>query len=433
MYRIGVVGPQISVDLIIKHAKEIKTDMKFYPYSYAIMSETVKIIEEHDQEVDFWLFSGQLPYEVALQSKVNAEKMEYIYTFGEAVFQGILEKSYKLGHLPKGVSFDMVHFYKEYYEGIKNIKNVIPNMYILEYEVDANIDQLFQFHYDLFKKGEIEVAVTTYPSVQKRLEEADIPAYWMGPQKADIYHSIQILNEKVKTRYYKGAQATAIILQVNNYQQVKAKNRTGYKVNFLELDLQRLLLELCEDVDGYLLENGVGRYTIFSTRGVTEKKLPIIVDVLKRVERELACTLAVGLGSAATVYQAEGFAQQALQHAEDSKITNIVLMNDDGEIVEYMQNNNVLNYSSRSENPEIIEKLAETSVSIKLFSRIESLVSEMKNQMFIAKDLAYELKMSDRNAQRIVAELLKNDLIEVCGEENRNNRGRPTKIYRLKA
>lgn len=433
MYRIGVVGPQISVDLIIKHAKEIKTEMQFYPYSYAIMSETVGIIEAHDQEVDFWLFSGQLPHKIALQSKVNAEKMEYIYTFGEAVFQGILEKSYKLGHLPKGVSFDMVRFYKDYYEGIKSIKNVIPNMHILEYEVDANIDQLFQFHYDLYRSGEIEVAVTTYPSVQKRLEEANVPAYWMGPQKADIYHSIQILNEKVKTRYYKGAQATAIILQVNNYQQVKAKNRTGYKVNFLELDLQRLLLELCEEVDGYLLENGVGRYTIFSTRGVTEKKLPIIVDVLKRVERELECTLAVGLGSAATVYQAEGFAQQALQHSEESKTTNIVLMNDDGEIIEYLKNSNVLNYSSRSEDPEILKKLAETSVSIKLFSKLESLVSEMKDQMFITKDLAYELKMSDRNAQRIVAELLKMNLIEVCGEENRNNRGRPTKIYRMKA
>lgn len=433
MYRIGVVGPQISVDLIIKHAKEIKTDMQFYPYSYAKMSETVGIIEEHDQEVDFWLFSGQLPYKLALESKVNAEKMEYIYTFGKAVYQGILEKSYELGHLPKGVSFDMVRFYKDYFESIDGIKKIIPNMHTLEYEADANIDELFQFHYDLFEKGEIEVAVTTYPSVQEKLQEAGIPAYWMGPQPEDIYHSIQILNEKVKTRYYKGAQATAIILQVNNYQQVKAKNRNGYKINFLELDLQRLLLELCEDVGGYLLENGVGRYTLFSTRGVTEKKLPVIVDVLKRVERELDCTLAVGLGSAATVYHAEGFAQQALQHSEESKVTNIVLMNDDGEMVEYMNNNNVLNYSSRSEDPEIIKKLAETSVSVKLFSKLESLVSEMKNQMFITKDLAYELKMSDRNAQRIVSELLKTNLIEVCGEENRNNRGRPTKIYRLKA
>lgn len=432
MYRIGVVGPLISVNLIMEHAKKIQTELNFKAYPYTKISETVDIIEQQDSEVDFWLFSGLLPYTVALNSTVSAEKMEYIYTFGEAVFQGILEKSYEMGSLPKGVSFDIPDMYKAYFERAEGLVKVIPNVHVFEYAIDTNMEAIFHYHVNLYKEGKADIAVTTYPAVQLKLQQEGIPAHWMGPHPSDIEHSVKILNEKVKTRYYKGAQATAIILQINNYQQVKIENRSGYKIQFFDLDVKRFLLELCEETDGYLVENGVGRYTIFSTRGITEQKLPYLVSLLKRIERELDCTFSVGLGSASTVYHAESFAQQALQQAGHAQSTKVAVMNDDGEVREYKQNNTVMNYSSRSDDLEVIKKLEQISVSVKIFSKIESMVAKMKDQAFTTKDVAYELEMSQRNAQRIVAELLKVQLLETCGEENRNTRGRSTKLYRLK-
>ncbi|MBQ0138556.1 MAG: hypothetical protein KBT36_04605 [Kurthia sp.] len=433
MYRIGVVGPLVSVHLIIEHAKEMQTDMFFQPYPYTIMSETLSIIETHDSEVDFWLFSGQIPYTIALKSTVSAEKMEYIYMSGEAAFQGILEKTYELGHLPNGVSFDMARFYRESFEEIDSLNKIIPHLSVLEYEIDDQVEQIFSFHYNLFKQGTIDLAITTYPAVQIKLQENGIPSYWIRPQHTEIYHSLQILTEKVKTLYYKGSQATAIVLQVEDYQQVKVENRSGYKIHFFDLDLKRALLEVCEITDGYLLDNGVGRYTIFSTRGVTEEKLPQMFNLLKRIERELGCIVSVGIGSASTVYHAEIFAQQALQHAGQVETIKVVVMNDDGEVIEYKKNNSVANYSSRSDNLEVIHKLNQTNISVKVFSKIESMASKMKNHIFTTKDIAHELSMSQRNGQRIVAELLKINLLEVYGEENRNTRGRSTKLYRLKA
>ena len=49
---------------------------------------------------------------------------------------------------------------------------------------------------------------------------------------------------------------------------------------------------------------------------------------------------------------------------------------------------------------------------------------------FTTKDLATQLQMSERNAQRIVADLCNVDLARICGEL-RHTRGRPIKMYQL--
>lgn len=50
---------------------------------------------------------------------------------------------------------------------------------------------------------------------------------------------------------------------------------------------------------------------------------------------------------------------------------------------------------------------------------------------FTTKDLATQLQMSERNAQRIVADLCNVDLARICGEELQHTRGRPIKMYQL--
>ena len=106
-------------------------------------------------------------------------------------------------------------------------------------------------------------------------------------------------------------------------------------------------------------------------------------------------------------------------------------MGDDGTITEYSQSSPQITYTSRVQNMEIIEKLENTSISPKMFSKIEAKLNELMVESFSAKTLAKELDMSDRNAQRILSELLSAGLVEYCGTENSNTRGRSAKLYKL--
>lgn len=63
--------------------------------------------------------------------------------------------------------------------------------------------------------------------------------------------------------------------------------------------------------------------------------------------------------------------------------------------------------------------------------KIHALVQKMRWKHFTTKDLATQLQMSERNAQRIVADLCSVDLARICGEELQHLRGRPIKMYQL--
>lgn len=429
MHRIGVVGPSQSVTAILEYALDIPTELSFYPFPYEKMTEIEAILTQNDDQVDFWLFSGYMPYAIAQKTIISKEKFEFVYTFGEAVFPEVLQKAYEIGHLPNGVSIDFLKYDNEPAEMMRGYVAILDNYHSYAYDEYLEMDELYRFHYNLWKSGDVEFVITTQPNIQKRLSEHGIPAFWMGPKKTDIYRAIQLLNEKIKTRYYKGAQATAIMLQVNKYQSLKTAKNSGYKIHLMDIDIKRILIQVSEQVSGSLVENGLGNYTIFTTRGIVERKYEGIVKTLHRVEIEYGCTLSVGIGSATTVYEAEKYANQALQHIQIDEKTQIFFMEDDGSIYEFKKK--AVKYNTRSEMSDYTEKLAKTNISNKTFSKIQATIQELGWQNFTSKDLATQLNMTNRNAQRIMAELIKVNLVEVCGEENRNVRGRPMKIYQL--
>ncbi|MFB7157409.1 hypothetical protein [Lysinibacillus sp. NPDC056232] len=78
MYKIGVVGPIKSVEKIIELAHEIEQDMEVISYIYSIATETKHLVETYNQEVDFWLFSGYIPYKIASQTRVSQDKLAHI-------------------------------------------------------------------------------------------------------------------------------------------------------------------------------------------------------------------------------------------------------------------------------------------------------------------------------------------------------------------
>lgn len=108
MYKIGVVGPVKSVKRIIALAREIEQDMEFIPYIYAIATETKHLVETYDQDVDFWLFSGYIPYKIASQTKVSQDKLAHIIFSEAAIYRGFLEQSYRQKKFIENVSIDII-------------------------------------------------------------------------------------------------------------------------------------------------------------------------------------------------------------------------------------------------------------------------------------------------------------------------------------
>lgn len=430
MFKIGVVGPKQSVERILELAKEFDQGMNFIPYPYQETRETEKIVREYDSYVDYWLFSGPIPYMVAKDALGTDKRMEYIYPTESSIYKGFLEMVYEQGRLLERISIDMLSSTKFMEDALQHVKIAVNNFYAKTFEANIDPQELLEFHLGLWQEKKSDGAMTCYPTVYRALKEAGVPAYWISPSKMEIYQTVRVFVEKVRTSYFKGTQIGIEMIEVEQFDRIKENAKTPYHLQYLELRLKEALIKLCEHLDGSLLEQGHGRYVIFSSRGTIEREIPFLQETVQYLASEADTTVAVGIGFGETAFSAEMNAHRALRQSKEQAERGVVIVRDDGTIIEWAGQEKELVYSYRADDKKIMEKLKKGNISVKTYMKLDALLQKMGWASFTTKDLAKHLKMSERNAQRIVADLCEVELAEVTGEES-PTRGRPTKIYRL--
>lgn len=91
-----------------------------------------------------------------------------------------------------------------------------------------------------------------------------------------------------------------------------------------------------------------------------------------------------------------------------------------------------ISYDYSIDNKEISEKLKQAGVTITTYNKLLSVQKAQSNHAITTADVAKWLKMTPRNASRILAGLAEQGLAEIIGEEAPVSRGRPRKLYRIR-
>ncbi|MBC6972178.1 hypothetical protein H9I32_07025 [Bacillus sp. Xin] len=431
MYKIGLVGLKISIEKILDMAEEYKHELEFIPYSYERTEEIEKIVKEHTSHVHAWLFSGPLPYEIA-KKNIDTDKIMVYVSAAESVFyKSLLEMIYEQGKIIEQLSIDTMTLNNISEEALSqlNIKN--PQIYTKVFELDVDTNELLDFHVNLWKEGKTAGALTCFPSVCEALKEQGIPSYWMSMSNMEIQQTLRILSEKVKTSYFKDTQIGVEIIEVEYFNKVAEEMKTPYHLQYLELRLKEILIQLGETINGSFSDKGNGRYMIFSSRGAIEREIFSLKETIQKLAFEADTTVAVGIGFGETAYSAEINAFRAIQHSKGMKKRGIVIVQDDGKIVESPGEKKELKFTSRTQNEVLFEKLKKGNISVKTYKKISALIHKMKWDYFTTKELAAHLEMTERNVRRIITDMCEVDLAQCIGQETYATRGRPSKIYQL--
>ncbi|BAQ08574.1 hypothetical protein OXB_0102 [Bacillus sp. OxB-1] len=430
MYKVAVVGPDQSVNRILTLAKEIEKELEFVPYIYHQTAEVKDFVVNPKTPVDFWLFSGYIPYQIAVNTVGPNESFVHIDSSELSIYKGILKLSADSGQMLERISVDLIDSYF-YEKDLLPLEQSVKKLYRKTFNVDIQAEALFEFHYELWQQDKIDAAFTCYPKVYEDLQQAGVPAFWLSPTRHEIVHTIRMFFEKIKTSYYKDTQISVVIMEILAYDAIKEKMKESYQLDYLELDLKKTLIQLCERLDGSLFEQGNGRYAIFSTRGAVEQDIRSLKEKVNYLSVEADSRVAVGIGFGQTVFTAETNAYRAIRESKGKEEQEIVIVQEDGTMIDAAGDEGELTYSYRTDDKEFLERLNEGHISVKTFKRIESLIRKMDWNTFTTKDLAIHLKMSERNAQRIVSDLCKVNIAECVGEESHYSRGRPVKVYQL--
>ncbi|WP_440604393.1 hypothetical protein [Bacillus sp. GB_SG_008] len=431
MYKIGLVGLKTSIEQILDMAEEYKHELEFISYSYVKTEEVEKIVKEHTSHVDAWLFSGPLPYEIAKKYIGTDKIMVYVPATESGFYKSFLEMTYEQGKIIEQLSIDTMSLNNISEEALSQLNIKKPKIYTKVFELDVDTNELLNFHMNLWEKGKTAGALSCFPSVCEALREHGIPSYRMSMSKMEIRQTLRILSEKVKTSYFKDTQIGVEIIEVEYFNKVAEEMKTPYHLQYLELRLKEILIQLGETINGSFSEKGNGRYMIFSSRGAIEREIVTLEDTIQKLAFEADTTVAVGIGFGETAYSAEINAFRAIQHSKGMKKRGIVIVQDDGKIVESPGDKKELQFTSRTQNEVLYEKLRKGNISVKTYKKILALIHKMKWDYFTTKDLATHLEMTERNVRRIVTDMCEVDLAQCVGQETYATRGRPSKIYQL--
>ncbi len=432
-HKIGIIGPGPSIERILSVAEALDADgIEFAAFSYEDECEITDILAKNKGLVRGWLFSGPVPYLIAKDKFGMEEAVDYCKSLGAGFYMACLQVAHRHGVVLRRFSVDV-------FEGAMDIENMLEEtgidkieVHIKKYAHDYDPEEVNRFHLQLWQTEQIDGVITPLRRVFYYLQSQGVPVYHLTLTKQEIRQSLQMIVEKVRAAYFKDTQVGSVLLEIGRYDEIVARSKTPYDLQYAELKLKQVLLPFCKNIDGYLLEKGMGVYEIFSSRGAVEQE----VAMLKKVIAEMAeivgleVPIAAGIGFASTVFAAEINANRGLRNARERSNGPIVIVQDDGVIVEAGCEQE-LRYAYQSNDAELLNKLHQAEVGIKTYRKIEGTIRRLGWLRFTVSQLAGQLSVTERNVRRIITGLQSVGLLEVDGEEAASSRGRPSKIYRF--
>lgn len=427
--KVGVVGPKDSLDLVSEIAKEYEDQLELMLFIYEFVEETTAIVDQNQHLVDVWIFSGLTPYLLAKKSNSN-QPFFYLTLNGSSLMKSLLESGYKDKKVLSKLSVDMLDW-QHITDTFSDLK--LPYEDIRWYEIKdyIPINEVINFHLSVYEEDHNFICFTCLSDVYESLNKKGIPVYRITPTRASIQSTIKLALQYRKALHFQQSQITVIVVKVSNIEKSDYEKMISYDAHRLNLELQSTILSFTEEISGSFVPIGIGTFHIYSTRGSFENIEQQVSFLLEQLMLITDLPANIGIGYGDTTLAAEENARLALLHAQNYDEFSAFLVDNYGEVEGPLESVNKITFGYRNEDKEIGKKLKESGVTITTFNKILSIQQDSGKHSISAKEMANWLKMSERNARRILNNLMKAGVAEIIGEESPGSRGRPRNIYKV--
>ena len=427
--RLGVIGADDSLAIIESAVQEFP-EIECLPIVYWREEDIPDLLLPHLDEVDMWLFSGQVPHAMASQTGKIQVPTAYVPHIGASLYRTLLHLSHQLGIRVDEVSFDtftaeeLGHFLQEagIAEGFRWLKH---------YEGAILASELADFHEKLWQEGKTKAAVTCLRTAELELLRRGVPVHRVVPTKAGVLSVIHMLLRTHEMLHFKDTQIAVQMMEIDPFRELAGGNFSTDEWQNAEIKTMEKLLRYAKYLQGSLKTAGPGRYVIFTTRGKVQEVTSDYATIPDLEElfgiRPDLVTCGIGIGK--TAYEAEIHGGTALLHAKERGAGNWMVFLDDKSVLGPLGREEQLAYRYDSEKLQELSQL--TSLSVMTLSKLESILKKRGKQEINAHELASHMQILPRSARRILIELESKGIAQVVGEESPNPRGRPRKVYRI--
>lgn len=427
MFKVAIVGPAVSVERIQGVAEEFSGRLLFSSFMYEAAVETKTIVQENYHQYDFFLFSGPIPYELALRTNLDASKFFMITLLENGFYRALLNLTLAVRKPIERLSIDIIDTSDVVDASLGQLTEAVKDVYVERFDAAIDHTLLYEHHIRLWEAGKIEAVLTCYPEVMHKLKQRGIPAEWISTTKLAAKQVLEAIVNHAEIHYLKRTQIGVCMIQIDQPWQGDLVE-LSYDIQLTTLRINEELLLLSREMNGSFISLREGQYMIFSSRGEIIDTFSVLQETINRLERAWNRKITGGIGFGDSALKAEMNARKAFQLTQNEP-DEVIIVGDDGRVLELPKE--FFHESSAVHEAELYQRLQEGHISIQLFDRIREVIRRKKWTTFTAKELALELKMSDRNAQRALAALTKAQIVKQAGEEKVVAKGRPSKLYQL--
>lgn len=428
---IGLVGAEDSVNMINEVALEYSEKIECITLPYQDKKDTIEIVGKNIDKVDVIVFSGRVPYNIAVNNIMINIPCLYVPHKGTCVYKALWEIKEE-GIDITNISFDTVNT-QEVEEVLEELGFHNNGIYTWEYPGDISYDELAQYHYKLWQEGKIKAAVTCLWSTYDKLKKLGVPAFRATLTKSLIRQTIENAIHEGNAKRLKANQIAVLLVNIDNFRELIKKYPSEYQIQKLKIKLYDILLNYGQLTHGSVFSFGGDEYLIFTTRGALEqatdgyRNSPLLNSVREQLDISISC----GVGFGKTAYGAETNARIGLQHAKDNGGDCAFMVTDDNSIIGPIGKDNTLEYSLNNTDHETLEISERVGISAAYISKLRSVINQLGDNVINSKDMAYYLNITERSARRILAMLCDSGCAQEIGEESHSTKGRPRKSYRL--
>lgn len=406
MPRVGVIGPR---DLV-RRVRDVVTEFPAttaVSFPYRRETAATEILEDDHPDVDAWLFTGVMPFELAADADLLDRPATFVEYSGATLLRAAVEML-EDGRDVSRMSIDILGE-DQVRETLTEARLRTRNVHVLPYRPGLTSADVIRFHLDAHDRHGTTTAVTCLRSAYDSLRER-VPTLRLAPS----VHSV-----RVATRH--------LLLALESEQSGDAQVVLGLVELTGEPDA--LLGREARRLAGAVTHYAGRRHLLVTTRGPLEaatesfSEFPALARLAERYG-----TVRVGFGVGGTAAEAESLAKRALTRARaDGGTAAVVSLRHDVDLI--------LERGQDAARPTRTAKLSvvaqRSGLSAATLTRLRTLVRDAGDGGITSKEVATHLGVQSRQARRVLTRLEHAGVATSAGTRPLPGSGRPLVVYEV--
>ncbi|GAU78909.1 HTH domain-containing protein [Fusibacter sp. 3D3] len=438
MLKIGIIGPQDSLNLIDQYLNDFFEEVKTFKIEFSIFEQIPNIIQYlHVQESNFdaVIFSSKISYDIVNHAMHSKNPWVYVDKNHNQLQRLLLKIALEKAYDPLYISVDcfnekaIITAYSEV-----GLTKKAYQFYAIEPDIfNPNFaTEIRNFHLHHFYDHKVSVCITEFPSIFNALQSKGIPCVLSAPTLSDVHQAVQKLELKIRSRINESSQIVVLAIEIDQINEYSIINENDYQIMTEKIKVTEKIYLFAQKIQATVIEIGTRGYLLFSTKNILENETEKLqhIALLDDVSQNTTNTISVGIGYGITAREANYNANLGMLKSQKNGGNHCYAVNEGVYIGPILNTISAKTQVTLKIDEKFLKVSEATGISIDTLFRIQCYIDQQKN-IFTPNELANYLEISKRSVDRILDKLEYCGYMYVVGKKSETGVGRPSRIIKI--